>query len=253
LEENDKQMTTEPEQAKKAKVSIQPTASHQTDTGVLPKNGSVTETVHTLNVTWYQEYTDFAVVVKTCSSSVEEELKCHKFILAQNSPVIRSMMKADSLDTKTNQMRIENFEKETVISFLNYLYAPVRETEAIKLMNHYGSKKYIITRTFETEQISLDLLKMSHIYEVEDLRMDCTEYLGGNLSDNNVVEIWLAAERMDNQDLGNKAVSYLVHKRKGKTKIRQLPGFAEMFNSLEKPIRHLLCVLAMKAGLDISL
>jgi len=60
---------------------------------------------------------------------------------------------------------------------------------------------------------------MSCIYEVEDLQMDCTEYLGGNLIDNNVVLVWLAAEKMDNQDLGNKALSYLVHPRKGKIKI----------------------------------
>jgi len=77
---------------------------------------------------------------------------------------------------------------------------------------------------------------MSRIYEVEDLQMDCTEYLRGNLSDNNVVEVWLAAERMDNQNLGNKAISYLVHQRKGKTKVWQPPEFADTFNSLEKPI-----------------
>jgi len=247
----DEQMTMELEEAKKARVSIQPTSNHQTDRDVLSKNGSITETVSPTKATWSQEYTDFAVIA--CSHFGKEELKCHKHVLAENSPLLKGLLKTDYSETKTNQMRIENFQVETVISFLNYLYAPVRDTETIEALKalHHGPKKYIFTRKFEAETITLDLLKMSHMYQVEDLQMDCAEYLGDNLGDNNVVEVWMEAEKMDNPELGNKAVSYLIHQRKGKNKIMEVPGVEEWFNSLERPIRQFLCVLAQKAGLDI--
>ena len=95
----------------------------------LPEKGSITETVSPMNVTWSQEYTDFAVVA--CSHSGEEEFKCHKHILAENSPILKEMLRKDYSGTKTNQMRIENFQEETVISFLNYIYAPIRDAEAV--------------------------------------------------------------------------------------------------------------------------
>lgn len=204
--------------------------------------------------TWSQEFTDFALVVKSELSCGEEwELKCHKHVLAENSPVFKAMLKTDYAETKTSQMWIEDFKEETVILFLKYIYTPVRDVDAVKLMRAaLGPKKYIFTRKFDTEKISLDLLKMSHKYEVEDLQMDCAEYLGENLSDDNVVETWLEAKKMDIENLYYKALRHLIYKRpRDSGSFLNVPGFPEIFNSLEKSMQDFLRALSIKAGIEM--
>jgi len=199
------------------------------------------------------EHTDFTLMVKSKASGKVLELKCHKHILADNSPVLKAKLRTDFAETEKNQMKISDFEKDTVISFLKYLYAPVRDAEAIRLMRvTLGQKKYIFTRKFETEELTLDLLKMSHIYEVEDLQMDCAEYLGENLCDDNVVDVWMAAERMKIENLSDQALRHLISHRPIGTGLLDVPGFATIFNTLNVPIQHFVSLLATKAGVDMK-
>jgi len=199
------------------------------------------------------EYTDFALVVKSNSSGEESKLECHKHILADNSPVLKAMLRTDFAETEKNQMTINNFEKKTIISFLKYLYAPVRDAEAIRLMRAtLGSEKYIFTRKFEMEELTLDLLKMSHMYEVEDLQMDCAEYLGENICDENVVDVWMEAERMKIKNLYVQALQYLIIYRPNGSGLLDVPGFEAIFDTLDVPIQHLVSALVIKAGLKMT-
>ena len=65
-----------------------------------------------------EEFSDFSLILKN-----GQELKCHKVKLAEVSPFFRTMFRQDCLETQNNQMKVTEFEPETVASFLDYIYA----------------------------------------------------------------------------------------------------------------------------------
>ena len=70
-------------------------------------------------VTWSQKHTDFALVLKS-----GQELKCHKFVLAESSPFFDTMLSQQQFtETATSRMKVGHIEEVTVYSFLEYLYA----------------------------------------------------------------------------------------------------------------------------------
>ena len=86
--------------------------------------------------------------------------------------------------------------------FLQYLYAPPLPSE------------YKYRRFFKEEDLTLDLLKIGHFYQVEDLEVDCTEYLKENICDEIVMDVWMEAERSCNAGLCAKAIQHLVDRPK---------------------------------------
>jgi len=191
-------------------------------------------------VTWSQKHTDFTIV--TASGN---ELKCHKFILAENSPFFDAMLQKDCMETKINQMDLKHVEEETLIKFIQYLYA--HPTDEAVNQDHsaapVGSSEYVYHRRFPKEDLTLDLLSIGHMYEVKDLEMDCANYLKENISDNNVMEVWMEAERCKNRILCEKAVKHLVDRPKEKP-MGNVPGFSEAFKSHEKPLVDLLAAMS---------
>jgi len=179
-------------------------------------------------VTWSQKVTDFTFLLES-----GEELRCHKYVLVENSPVFDAMLTNAYEEAQKSQMSIGHFDKDTVIRFLQYLYAPPLPSE------------YKYRRFFKEEDLTLDLLKIGHFYQVEDLEVDCTEYLKENICDEIVMDVWMEAERSCNAGLCAKAIQHLVDRPKGKS-LRQVPGFNEAFESHEKPLTDLLNVLADK-------
>ena len=53
--------------------------------------------------------------------------------------------------------------------------------------------EFVTQRLFDQKKFSLELLKMSHLYQMSDLQSDCEDYLQQTLSKENVVEAWKAA------------------------------------------------------------
>ena len=94
-------------------------------------------------------------------------------------------------ETKNGQVSLEHFEQATVISFLEYMYAgAINDPKTIqKIRAAFGPNTYIYKRSFEQEKLTLDLLRMADMYEVEDLKVDCSEYLKKTICDNNVMEV----------------------------------------------------------------
>jgi len=192
-------------------------------------------------VTWSQKLTDFTLVSKS-----GKELKCHKFILAENSSVFEAMFNYEFVETKTNQIRIENFDESTVLYFLQYVYSPVNGKETMEVIREaVDPDAYIYKRSFDKSKLTLDLLRMGHMYQVQDLKSDCSEHLKEKLSDENVMEVWMVAEECQNKDLSSSAVDFLVEKPVG-GKLEDVPGFSEAFSSTEKPLKDLLTAMSAK-------
>ena len=193
-------------------------------------------------ITWSQKLTDFGLILES-----GEEIKCHKFVLAQNSEVFEAMLTSDMKESKTSQAKVSQFSKETVISFLEYLYTEtVTDAKTVALIrNSLNAKKYIYKRPFDEEKLTLELLSMAHMYQVKDLEMDCAQHLKETISDDNVMDIWMEAEKCKNEDLCARAIDHLVERPRGKT-LQEVSGFNKAFQDHDKPLKDLLKKLTEK-------
>jgi len=169
--------------------------------------------------------------------------------LGEHSPVFDAMLlRPEMKEAKSGKYTIENYEVETVISFLQYLYSDcVNDENVIDLIRGtVGPGEHVYKRTkFEKEKYTLELLSMAHFYHVEDLILDCTEYLKANISDNNVMDVWMKAEKCANNRLCQIALYHLVESENSAV-LADVPGFTEAFASHDKPLKDLLEKLSIK-------
>ncbi len=56
------------------------------------------------------------------SGETEAEFKCHKLVLSAASPVFKAMFESDFEENKTNVVKIDDFDKEAVVTFLKVAY-----------------------------------------------------------------------------------------------------------------------------------
>jgi len=135
-----------------------------------------------------EDFADFALVLKD-----GRELKCHKILLAKVSPVFAAMLKQDCVESQTNKMQVKEFEPATVESFLDWIYAALELAPGI-FPGQYEHGKY--KKKFSETRLTPELLRMSHMYQVESLQQECIQSLipRGVKKDENVVEIWSTAE-----------------------------------------------------------
>jgi len=81
---------------------------------------------------------DFTLVLRDGS-----ELRCQRVKLAEASPVFRAMLKQDCEETRTNRMKLTEFEPEAVETFFGFIKR--------------GKKIY-------DKRLTLDLLRLCHMY-----------------------------------------------------------------------------------------
>jgi len=193
-----------------------------------------------LKVTWSQKLTDFTIVLKS-----GKHLKVHKHVLAENSEAFEAMLTQEFEEAKTNQMSMAHFEDTTVYSFIEYLYADrIKDPEILRQIRAgIGPDDYIYKRCFQAQKLTVNLLKMAHMYRVEDLKADCIEYLMKNISDLNVMDVWLGAEALEYGDLASTAREHLANRPPGRG-LKDVPGFIEAFQSYGKPLQGLMEVLS---------
>jgi len=170
-------------------------------------------------VTWSQDYCDFALVVDS-----GEALSCHKIYLAKSSPFFKAMLDSEMIETQTNQMKIKDFDVETVASLLSYIYSD--KNTALGLYNMFK-------RIFDARKLTPELMRLGHMYEVQDLVGDCTIYLAENVNDANVVTIWMCGETCASDKLREAAFTHLVNSpnREG---IMSCPNMDQVFKSAER-------------------
>jgi len=125
----------------------------------------------------------------------------------------------------------EHFKEESVVAFLEYIYASVRDKRTNDLISgSNGSDCYIYKRSFDEDKLTIDLLDMGHMYQVEDLQLDCAEYLRAKICDHNVMEVWMTAERCKSKSLSSTAIKHIINRPRGK-QIMEVPGLTEAFES----------------------
>lgn len=92
----------------------------------------------------------------------DSEFRAHKCILRARSPVFYSMFNHDMAEKKNNSIEITDCDPEAVKIFLLYLYnGRVQDSSP--------------TTTFH-------LYKLADKYDVEDLKLICTQFIQRNLS-----------------------------------------------------------------------
>lgn len=166
------------------------------------------------NVANEKEFSDFSLILKN-----DEEIRCHKFILAKISPFFSSMLKQDCLETQNNTMKVPDFEPETVKSFVDFIYGALEMVPV---------KEDLYDRNFDKQRLTPELLRMAHMYQAEDMLNICVKFLRKNIKDSNVVDTWRLAETIGNDELKAAALVYLG---KDPGKLLQVPGIEESFQS----------------------
>jgi len=160
-----------------------------------------------------------------------------------------AMLTQEMEEKKNNEMRLGapgQFDRGTVISFIEYMYAgSVCGTTLEQFRAAVGPDEYIYKRCFEHKKFTINLLEIADMYQVEDLKVDCAEYLKKHICDDNVIQIWLGAETLGNESLSSLAMKHLADRPKG-TAFKDLPGFKEAFQSRDRSLKKLVDVLADK-------
>merc|ERR1712029_322656 len=157
------------------------------------------------------------------------------------------MMTQEYEETKNNEMSLEHFKDGTVCRFIEYLYADrLRDPEILGYVRAgMGPHQYIYQRSFAPEKLTIDLLEIAHMYQVEDLKRDCSEYLLKNISDDNVMEVWLGAHTLENESLASTAIKHLAERPEGKS-LKDVPRLVEAFQSNDNIVYRLLDFLTDK-------
>jgi len=160
--------------------------------------------------TWNTKWADFSLITET-----EEELKCHKVVLAKESKFFEAMLLSDCKETKTNKMKVKDFSLETVTTFLEYIYAGLK-------WDSFGS----YTKQFDKAKITLELIRFCHTYKVEGLSEECSYQLNKIIDEDNVVSIWMEAEKFEATKLKNYALQHIAEMGQD---IANLPGIEEAY------------------------
>merc|ERR1712029_189245 len=154
----------------------------------------------------------------------------------------------EMLEKQENQVKIKNFDDETITSFLQYIYAArIDDEETVKTIRaQVGTDKHIFRRPgFQRTKYNIDLMRMAHHYEVKDLVTDCAEHLKDSICDENVMKVWTEAEKFEITALCSKSMEHLADRPVGKP-LKEVPGFEEAFKDLDKPVKELLAVMSDK-------
>jgi len=160
--------------------------------------------------------------------------QCHKFVLTKNCPFYAAMLSTDCVEVDKNQANVTDFEGDTVSAFLEYLYSPEVSKGYIDLAKKYDPKlaKTMISRHFPVEKISLELLEMAHMYQIEDLQNDCRDYLMKNINHDNVIDVWMMARKIKSSALKEAALQHICRSYT-QNPDDQIPGFEDIYNTPE--------------------
>ena len=119
----------------------------------------------------------------------EKVLYAHKFILAARSEVFEAMFTQEKKENGENNVKIEDFTCEVVMEMLRYMY-----THKIN----------------EIEKMLEDLLTLADKYLLKELKSLCESTLIENLSNSNICNLMLIANKYDLYNLKKKIISFIA-------------------------------------------
>ena len=120
-------------------------------------------------------FTDFTI--RTGSHA----FRCHKLVLAANSPVLRGMLRSGMAESSSQEMRLDHIPAEVIVAILDYMYTG--EAAALR------------------EDLILDLVYAADYLQMLELRKICIDHTHTILSKQNVVSWFKTAVKMNLADL----------------------------------------------------
>ena len=156
------------------------------------------------------------------------ELRCHGLILSIRSPVFKAMLEPEKNLSK--KIKIDDFDTPTIKKMLKYMYFDKIDAE---------------------DEINMDLLAISNIFQFESLQSFCERNMCDMLTDDNVMEAWIGANMLERNVLRDACETYLesrwleVEKTESYTSI--LKNNPEHVASLALKMVHSLILTKQKA------
>ena len=71
-------------------------------------------------------------------------------------------------------------------------------------------QKILVQKSVEPQEITVDLMKFANFYDIQGLVKFCGEHLGSKINKENVVEIALAADLINDEELFKEAAHFLM-------------------------------------------
>jgi len=169
---------------------------------------------------------DFKIL---CLDEDSTEFHVSKEVLANRSDVLARAFENDFKETKDAEMKIEDFTKETVESFLKYLQ--IEGHEIGEILRRKPKSEKVLTKTstggfrthpstissiYQRSLVTRELLMIAHKYNVRDLVEICDEYLSESIhiTEENVLDWIVFVERYNTKMI---AKSILHWKEKNDT------------------------------------
>lgn len=119
-----------------------------------------------------------------------ESLKAHKVVLCARSPVFYKMFTTYMQDAKKSSIDLPDINSNTIKEFLRFIYC--NEVQNL-------------------ETVALELLFIAEKYQVEPLKQLCARHIETKLSEQNVLDVIVIADRMTNsKQLLRKCVSLIL-------------------------------------------
>lgn len=119
-----------------------------------------------------------------------ETLKAHKVVLCARSPVFYKMFTTYLQDAKKSTVELPDINSITIKEFLRFIYC--NEVQNL-------------------EAVALELLFVAEKYQVEPLKQLCAKHIEAKLSEQNVLDVLVIADRMTNsKQLFRKCVSLIL-------------------------------------------
>jgi len=151
---------------------------------------------------WRQQFPDYKLVAET-----GEEFPCHRAFLAKNSPVFERMLASDFKEGKEGKTKIKDFNHETISSLLEFLYAEKTDGK----------------RDIDPNRMTPKLLELAHMFQFEELEQACIQHLKDHVTDDNAMEVWDVADRVQSRVLKEAVFKKLIH-RSEDNPISDVPG-----------------------------
>jgi speckle-type POZ protein len=124
----------------------------------------------------------------TIVASDGKEIRAHRNIIATRSPVFERMLTSQMLESRTNQILVEDIDHQTMYEVLRYLY-----TNEIQNINTLAS----------------NLMYAAEKYDIPVLKSICVSALISQLSINNALETLVLADRYNEEQLLTETMEFI--------------------------------------------
>ena len=123
----------------------------------------------------------------------DKTFKAHKVVLQARSTVFAAMFKSDMMESKTGVVNIKEMKTSVFKLFLKYLYSA--SLPKVSISN------------------AKELYKAADQYDVEELKLACSQFLIRNVSRQNACDMLVLADLHSDKELREKAINYIIQQK----------------------------------------